>query len=214
MATVVISDRLVQGVSRRVQDLYKAKIEAANETPKARWGAMFYEAAMPQDIRDKLAALPNEYSKWSSSAQLYFNSYGWVECEFATNLRFPMAFNVGVNGCTTNNSYNSSMRANINTTDPRWETLKNEVALRHENKKNCEAERDTAVYQAVKVLRTFRTLAPAIKAWPSLYGLLDDDTKTKHLEVVKRNTTKREIPHDLDLSDLSSRIIAKRITGV
>lgn len=214
MATVVISDRLVRGVSMRVQDLYKAKIEAATETPKARWGAMFYEAAMPQYIRDKLAALPDEYCRFASSAQIYFNSYGWVECEFVSNLRFPMGLNVGVNGCTTNYSYTSAMRANINTNDPRWDALKNEVALRHENIKNCERERDTAVEQAVKVLRTFRTLAPAIKAWPSLYGLLDDDTKAKHLEVVKRNTTKREIPSDLDLSDLSSRIIAKRITGV
>jgi len=62
------------------------------------------------------------------------------------------------------------------------------------------------------VLDAYSTLAPALKALPSLWDLLPEDTKDKHKEVVERKKVKLE-QLDIDLGSITSTIIANKIGG-
>ena len=60
------------------------------------------------------------------------------------------------------------------------------------------------------VLDTYSTLAPALRAWPPLWELLDEKTKARHKEVVTR--TKADKPTlDVDLSKATSIVAMKRL---
>lgn len=62
------------------------------------------------------------------------------------------------------------------------------------------------------VLDAYSTLAPALKALPSLWDLLPEDTKDKHKEVVERKKVKPE-QLDIDLGSITSTIIANKLGG-
>jgi len=60
------------------------------------------------------------------------------------------------------------------------------------------------------VLDAYSTLAPALKAWPPLWELLDEKTKAKHKEVVTRAKAEKPVL-DLDLLDATRFVTMKRM---
>ena len=60
-------------------------------------------------------------------------------------------------------------------------------------------DREAAKNEVNKILGSFTTLAPALRAWPALWDLLPSDVQDKHKEIVER--TKAE-PVKVDLSGL------------
>jgi hypothetical protein len=74
-------------------------------------------------------------------------------------------------------------------------------------------DRNAAQAAVKKVLDSFTTLAPALKAWPALWDLLPEHTKDKHREIVSR--TKAE-PVKIDINEthlenLTSKLVVNRI---
>jgi len=62
-----------------------------------------------------------------------------------------------------------------------------------------------------KLTQTYTTLAPALKAWPALWDLLDDDVKERHKKVVERGT--KDVGElDVDLNDMTAAVTFSKLT--
>lgn len=60
------------------------------------------------------------------------------------------------------------------------------------------------------VLDAYSTLAPALRAWPPLWELLDEKTKARHKEVVTRAKAEKPVI-DVDLIDATRFVTMKRM---
>lgn len=60
-----------------------------------------------------------------------------------------------------------------------------------------------------RVLETYTTLAPALKAWPALWELIPEKYKDRHRTVVVK--TKKEIELDVDLNKLTALSTAAKL---
>jgi hypothetical protein len=74
-------------------------------------------------------------------------------------------------------------------------------------------ERNAAQAAVKKVLDSFTTLAPALKAWPALWDLLPEYVKDKHREIVERTkaTPVKIDVNETHLEKLTSKLVMGRI---
>jgi hypothetical protein len=67
------------------------------------------------------------------------------------------------------------------------------------------------VLSVEKVLDSFATLAPALKAWPALWELLPEETKDKHKQVRGKPASRSAPAVDVDLAKLTAITAAHRL---
>jgi hypothetical protein len=70
-------------------------------------------------------------------------------------------------------------------------------------------KRQNEFAESVKqVITTYTTLAPALKAWPPLWDLLDEQTKARHKEI--KSSPKTVVTPDVDFNKLTAQITAAK----
>lgn len=97
--------------------------------------------------------------------------------------------------------------------DPVWAELKAEV---NEWKQRCAAMRgqsQTFVEGVSKVLASYSTLAPALKAWPPLWELVPEYAKARHKQIVERTKSDRAAP-EIDTTKLTAVLAASKLGGL
>lgn len=95
---------------------------------------------------------------------------------------------------------------------PEFQAYITRVAEFKEKQQHINEQQANFVNGISTVLDAYSTLAPALKALPSLWDLLPEDTKDKHKEVVERKKVKPE-QLDIDLGSITSTIIANKLGG-
>ena len=60
-------------------------------------------------------------------------------------------------------------------------------------------------------METYTTLAPALKAWHTLWDLLPDEAKERHKKIVERNR-KDTIDVDVDLNSMTAAVTFSKLT--
>ena len=84
------------------------------------------------------------------------------------------------------------------------------VVERDKRVAEVKAQQDEFTEVVKAVLDAHSTLAPALRAWPPLWELLDEKTKARHKEVVTR--AKADKPTlDIDLGKATSIVVMKRM---
>ena len=81
------------------------------------------------------------------------------------------------------------------------------------NRKVFEAvnKQETFLSSVNKLMETYTTLAPALKAWRPLWDLLPEEAKDRHKTVKERKVVKAE-ELDLDLNAMTSAVALSKIT--
>jgi hypothetical protein len=77
-------------------------------------------------------------------------------------------------------------------------------------------ERQAAKMETKRVLESFTTLAPVLKAWPALWELLPDHVKDKHKQIVERPKPAKKVVVNTDtdaLTGITARLTAARISA-
>lgn len=97
--------------------------------------------------------------------------------------------------------------------DPKFEALYEQVNEWQNALLKVKQDRNAAQAAVKKVLDSFTTLAPALKAWPALWDLLPEHVKNKHREIVERT---KAAPVKIDLNEthlekLTSKLVMGRI---
>jgi hypothetical protein len=225
MATVRFSTQLQDAIVKRAQGMFTAQVEAARASLPPDLGERLYDCFFSPDVAAKMRALPDymlntkeqlDFQGFHSAPEDVWqtstvkqNTWGFtsVAVRFAVPQRWPYRFDEHVTGFKAS----SWGGGTADFTDPRYEWLKPIVKEYTERVFKAVVRRDTFVDGVQKVMQTYSTLAPALKAWPALWDLLPDETKDKHREVKER--VKKEIDCSLvDLNSLTAAVTLSKIT--
>jgi hypothetical protein len=93
-----------------------------------------------------------------------------------------------------------------------WADLFGEVSAWTAQLAAIDKQRKTFEENLKKLLSTYSTLAPALKAWPPLWDMLPEDVKTKHKEVTKREKKATELG-GIDLGTMTAMVTVRKLTG-
>jgi hypothetical protein len=225
MATVRFSDQLKGEIRGKAKAMFQDKIKQAKDNVPAHWADKVYECFFPADVRQKMASLPDyvlrkqehiEITGWANAPEDVWQSgdythQTWMLCQavrlsFSTPVYWVSNFDSAPTGFKS--SYNSGK---FDYEDSRWDWLKPE--FKEYNRKVFEAinKQEKFLSSVNKLMDTYTTLAPALKAWRPLWDLLPDEAKDRHKTVKERKVIKAE-ELDLDLNAMTSAVALSKIT--
>ena len=216
MATVRFSSGLKRSILRAAGDLYDERINAAKGDFPDTWGDTIY-ALMFKDTVARMDALPDNYMDETASISIWgFEGAGWdttinhgLNLRLSRSRRFPSNAMQEIHGVVTTPSYGALM---LDADDSRWGAFKAEYLAYCEAIAAIDAECETFRSGVEKVIETYSTLAPALKAWPALWDLLPEETKMRHKEIKERQTRTPAIEGDVDLGRMTAAVTLNKLT--
>lgn len=218
MATVRFSDELKRVIQSKAEQLFKDRIEKAEQNFPRDWGDRIYDG-MFRDDKANTYALPKGFMCTSKSITFSgFQGAAWdrkrniaVAVGFVVEMRFPNTMDDLPRHGVADKGWSSSYF--LNADDSRWDDLKPEYKTYIDAIHKIRASKTVFVEGVVKVITTYTTLAPALKAWPALWDLLPENTKEKHREIKQRTkTTAKEVAENIDLNSLTGIVAADKLT--
>tara|TARA_Y100000114_G_scaffold142209_1_gene148614 strand:+ start:9790 stop:10470 length:681 start_codon:yes stop_codon:yes gene_type:complete len=225
MATVRFSDTLKGEIRNKAKAMFQDRIKQAKENVPAHWADKVYECFFPADVRQKMASLPDYVLRTSEYIEVggFANApedvwqtgdythqtwmlQGSIRLTFSKPMPWVDKFSNAPTGFLSN--YTNSK---FDYTDSRWDWLKPE--FKEYNRKVFEAvnKQETFLSSVNKLMETYTTLAPALKAWRPLWDLLPEEAKDRHKTVKERKVIKAE-ELDLDLNAMTSAVALSKIT--
>lgn len=190
MAQVNITPKLISDVAFRVERLRNTPERIALQTVPEHWKYLAYAALYGDETRRFMYSVPDGYLPTTTVVYITINDRAY-RFEYKTPLRVPSRpgdiLHPGWNPGYTVTRWNGNPGDN-----EYYDKLAEEEAVWHSAKQLYEEETETQVTAAKTFLNSFRTLAPALKAWPALWDLLDDKYKEQHKRVVTRK--KSDVP--------------------
>lgn len=112
--------------------------------------------------------------------------------------------------CSSYSTYDAS----LNSDDPRWsETVMPAIEQYYEKYTLIEKERDMFVSSVEKLLRANTSLAPALRAFPALWDLLDSEYQERHKKQVARKKPENKLDPSVDLGKLNAVMAKVKLTG-
>jgi len=223
MATVRFSDSLKHEIRKNIQVMFEDSITKA-KVPPQHWADKFYECFFPASVREQMNALPDYVLSMQEGIALsgFHNApddvyqtschkqQTWscdsVELKFSAPKRWPSNTPVNIMG------YKMNWRnGTADYNDSRWDWLKPE--FKEYTRKIFEAnnKHQTFLESVNRLMETYTTLAPALKAWRPLWDLLPEDAKERHKAVKERKVVKAE-ELDLDLNAMTSAVALNKLT--
>ena len=94
--------------------------------------------------------------------------------------------------------------------DSRWDWLKPEFKEYVRKIFEQEAKQAKFVEGINKLMNTYSTLAPALKAFPALWDLVPEEAKERHKKIVERK--KAEVELDVDLNSMTAAVTLNKLT--
>jgi len=225
MATVRFSDTLKGEIRNSAKAMFQDKIKQAKDNVPAHWGDKVYECFFPADVRQKMASLPDYVLRKQETIDVT----GWVNApddvwqtgdykhetwmlESTIRLSFSKPMPWVADFEKADNGFKSTYSTGkFDYDDARWDWLKPE--FKEYNRKVFEAmsKQEAFVTSVNRLMDTYTTLAPALKAWRPLWDLLPDEAKERHKTVKERKVIKAE-ELDLDLNAMTSAVALSKIT--
>ena len=224
MATVRFSDALKSEIRNNAKAMFKQNIDKAKADVPAHWADKIYQGFFPADDIAKFNALPAHVmqEKGSLDFEGFFNAPEDVfqtathkqkayECEtvrleFSKDMRWPN----DIEKMDTGFKFQwRNSKADYN--DSRWAWLIPE--FKEYVRKIFEQEsKEASFLEGVdKLMETYSTLAPAIKAWPALWDLVPDEAKERHKKVVER-VKKDASDVGVDLNSMTAAVTFSKLT--
>ena len=223
MATVRFSDQLKDSIRENAKAMFKESIDKAKADVPAHWADKLYQSFFPADVIAKFNALPDYAMKKESvltfggfynapedvfqTAEFLSKAYECdeIRLEFSKNMPWPHNFEPEITG------FKSEWRSNkADYNDSRWDWLKPEFKEYVRKIFEQEAKQAKFVEGINKLMNTYSTLAPALKAFPALWDLVPEEAKERHKKIVERK--KAEVELDVDLNSMTAAVTLNKLT--
>ena len=218
MATVRFSGELRSDIISNAKKLFEDRMRKAQKNHPDTWGQTVYDVAF-KDHKTAMQSLPKSYFRYSNKVDVrgFGNKEGvWsakdnqiVSSELASSVPFPNEIEAKLHGLEGESRTYSGWT--LNPSDPRWDTFKAEY------KKYCDAirklkdERTAFVSGVNKIMDTYTTLAPALKAWPPLWDLVPQDKQERHKQIVERKAKSLSV-EEIDLTAMTAASTLAKLT--
>jgi hypothetical protein len=224
MATVRFSETLKQIVRKNARNMFSSQVQKAKDSFDPLWGDKIYDKLFSADDIAKFNTLPKWAMPTKDSIELegfYGNDDVWqtadirvntwnlrdnITMHFASTRPWPHDFGAAPTGAKV--SWRSLM---LDFHDTRWDWLKDEFKAYTNRIFQARAKEESFVDGVEKLMSTYSTLAPALKAWPALWDLLDEETKDRHKKIVERTTRDIETV-DVDLNSMTAAVTFNKLT--
>lgn len=224
MATVRFSDTLKDTIRSNARAMFKTNIETAKANVPSHWADKMYQSFFPADVIAKFDALPDyamakktqiDFCGFHNAPEDVFQTgchkqdaykCDEVRLEFSKPMSWPDNFNENVTG------FKSNWRQGLcDFNDSRWDWLKAEFKEYVRGIFNAEAKQAEFIDGLDKLMTTYSTLAPALKAFPALWDLLDEDAKDRHKKIVERK--KKDADEiGVDLNSMTAAVTFSKLT--
>lgn len=215
MATVHITDTISRNVRYKLQDIYDKRIcrvKAAVLTPVNNQAIYDFFMGDYLDMIEQ-SGLPKAMFRKVDVIDIFCRGI-----RFRTGLQNKQIFwddAAAIMPFVERSSWDWDGDASINLKD-RYDYSGTSLQLlvdTAEQVKQIEEEKDNAVRALNILLEKYSTLSPALKEFPALWDLLEDDVKAKHKEVVERKKPepKPEVTETPDFSSLTAAVIANKL---
>ena len=206
MATVRFSQELRDKIKVNAGNLFTADLQKADAVPEG-LGDKIYEIAYASYI-PAMNALPNEFFYTLSGISVKKIGdvvYSSPRLSFRNGKR-PIAETP-----LANMLYKSNYsREDWDLTGDGWAEVKQELDLRKNRIVEIVRKKNEFVESVNKIINSYETLAPALKAWQPLWDLVPEEYKERHRKVVER--TKNEVVLDVNLDTLTAQVIKSKLT--
>lgn len=229
MATVRFSDQLTKDIKQNARNLHNAAIDkvrmsfVTDDLGKEIHGILYSE-----NQRIKMANLGKDFfsDRGSLSMTGFYSDYGntlaldfgppegnvtFESCPKYTTPRIDFT-NLLFGSNTTPYGLDSSYGSFKLSDDPKWDGIKARYITWCKQLYIAEIKRDEFVEGVQKVINSFSTLAPALKAWPPLWDLVPDDKQRKHREIVTRSKAVSKDDLGIDTSQLTAAVTMAKLT--
>lgn len=225
MATVRFSDTLKGEIRNNAKAMFQDKIQQAKDNVPAHWADKVYRCFFPQNVRDTMASLPDyvlrkqdhiEITGWINAPEDVWQTGAYQHQTWMLAQAIRLSFSKPMPWVANFEQADNGFKASYSTgkfdyADARWDWLRPE--FKEYNRKVFEAisKQETFLSSVNKLMDTYTTLAPALKAWRPLWDLLPEEAKDRHKTVKERRVTKAE-ELDLDLNAMTSAVALSKIT--
>jgi hypothetical protein len=208
MATVKFGEKLNKSIAENAQKKMQLAVDRAVETkPDNSWGQRIYDTLFA-DVQPIIAQLPAGWVK--NEKGITISRVSGRNCNLTFTFDKPMPWPREFPD-TKLAEKSSSWSDNLTLTeDPVWDELRDEVVAYTDRVSAARKRQAEFVDMVTKVIGTYGTLAPALKAWPPLWDLIPDDVKDTHRKIVER--VKQEVVLDVDINKLTAMAAFARIT--
>lgn len=212
MATVRITKELTDIILRGAKGRFHDRIvKAENSAPTGtEWGDYIYGKTFGKYL-PIMQQLPIEFFEHRTGFTVQRISGEYVNLTFEMSSPMPWPKNLHADAPAEVRGYSGGY---LNLKDDLvWGELHAEVAAW---KTRCDAIRSQSqefVEGVSKLLSSYSTLAPALKAWPPLWELLPEYTKNKHKEITVRNKPEKAAPN-VDTTRLTTVMAASKLGGL
>ena len=202
MAAVRITKDIVWEVVHNIEKIYAPRLAAIDKDHPITVSSTAYEDAyaliVPAEAQETMKLLPKNYFNRASTFRINYEG----ESMTVEGRDVPIP-----------HSHSSYTQLTVPETST-WEWFYKPVTVRAETRKAINAEKTNAVDAARAMLGNYATLAPALKAWPALWNLLSEQTKTRH----RMPATPREKPApreivEVDVSGVTALVTMEKIKG-
>lgn len=228
MATVRFSQQLTKDVENNVRALFSPELKKARDNVPKDWGQKLYDSIFSADIQAKMKACPtwcfdeinsiqfngfrNANNSWSNGETEVRRYSGFdLRLPLDTDMPFPSESALR-NGSEVNGFHKTYNAVQVDFDHVQFEWLKKPVEVYTKGIFDVLVKQNEFIQNVATIMKTYSTLAPALKAWKPLWDLLPDDAKHRHKKIVERTKTKTGQELDLDLNSMTSTVTFNKLS--
>jgi len=225
MATVRFSESLKAEILGNARNMFTDSVQEAKDSFPDEWHTRIYETMFSAEDRAKFYALPD----WAMERKERILFGGFTNCpddvwqssvakvktwsvDDDVVLMFvnPAPWPYKDGDAPTGGRVTWRMfQADYN--DSRWDWLRPQMKEYTERVFKAMHKQETFVDGVLKLMSTYSTLAPALKAWPALWDLVPDEAKERHKKLTERSR-KDASDLDVDLNSMTAAVTLNKIT--
>lgn len=211
MATVRITKELTETILGKARAKFADRIKAAEESAPTgtKWGDYVYDRLFGQYM-PIMEQLPAEFFNRRDSIAVQRIGGEYVNLTFTMSSVKPWPAHLPEDAPAESYGYGGAIALSD---DLMWGELYADVVAWKERCAAVRKEAQDFVEGVSKLLSSYSTLAPALKAWPPLWELVPERTKDRHKEITVRNKPEKAAP-DVDVGRLTAVMTASKLGGL
>jgi len=228
MATVKISKELIEQVMSKARSVHSGRIYSVNKGIDLRgWTAdSMMEFILGKDLLTTLRK-PEMQPFVNTVTELHLERANGVDAGITLSapsspMPFPKGRSVtvtiadstgaGIGQAWLTQHYSGTTGyVKLSVPNDKLNGLVEELQSARDEKRRLMSVQEEYLVSVRKVLDSFATLAPALKAWPALWELLPEETKEKHKQVREKPASRSAPAVDVDLDRLTAITAAHRL---
>lgn len=222
MATVHFSEKLRSEITNKCKNIYDKKTEALRDSFPQSF-ALELTKAMMEPYSSLMNQLPRQF--FVKKNQIYLESVNKYTVDNTTSLTTEVLWPTidssdfrdmfpGVQDAYTYRAELLHLRVPeievVFNKYPQLNIYRPEIYKWIDDSQKLTNEREAFIRGVENVITSYRTLGPALKAWPPLWDLIPEEAQQRHKQIASRaRATPDEI--DADLNALTSVVVAHKL---